>query len=172
MDSRRGWLKMTFGKKLNRIHAWNAWVVVLLAITGVILSIGAIRGDLGAVRVTLKQVHIWVGFVSIALILYYAPMIHKHWKQLRTKLHQRVNLLFVLFLLVGLSVSGLILWQVRSMPPALNNAALLVHDLLTWVGIPYVIYHSISRSRGLKRLKQQEHAALAAAVQEASKALG
>jgi sulfoxide reductase catalytic subunit YedY len=164
MDSPRVWLKQTLGKKLNRIHAWNAWVVMLLAITGVILSIGAIRGELGALRVMLKQIHIWVGFVSIALILYYAPMIRKHWKQLRMKLHQRVNLLFVLLLLTGLSVSGLILWQVRSMPPALNNAALLVHDLLTWVGIPYVIYHSISRSRGLKRLKQHERALEAAAA--------
>jgi sulfoxide reductase catalytic subunit YedY len=168
MESPRGWLKQSFGKRLNKLHGWNAWVVLALAVTGIVLSIGSIRGDLGAFRVTLKQAHIWIGFVSIALIVLYIPMIRKHWKQIRTKLGQKGNLLFVLFLLVGLSVSGLILWQFKHLPKWLDNSALIVHDLFTWVGIPYAIYHSISRSRALKRLKQQERAAGAAAARAAA----
>jgi DMSO/TMAO reductase YedYZ molybdopterin-dependent catalytic subunit len=164
MESRRGWLKQSLGKKLNRIHKWNAWIALILAVTGIVLSIGGIRGDLGAFRVTIKQAHIIFGVVSILILILYAPMIHKHWKQIRGRNNQKGNLVFVLALLVGWSISGLILWQFRSLPPKLNNAALLVHDLLTWVGIPYAAYHSISRSRLLKRQQRQEQAAAAAAA--------
>ncbi|MBP1992948.1 molybdopterin-dependent oxidoreductase [Paenibacillus eucommiae] len=170
MESRRGWLKQSFGKRLNKLHTWNAWIVLILAVTGIILSIGAIRGDLGKFRVMLKQVHIWIGLVSIVLIALYGPMVRKHWKQLRGRINQKGNLLLVIALLVGLSISGLVLWQFKNLPTHWNNAALLVHDLLTWVGIPYVIYHSISRSRLLKRQQQQERAAAAAAAKASAHA--
>ncbi|MNQ81025.1 Sulfoxide reductase catalytic subunit YedY precursor [compost metagenome] len=129
--------------------------------TGIVISIGAIRGELGAFRVTLKQLHIYVGVASILLMILYAPMIRKHWRQIRARRNQRANLVFVLALLIGWAVSGVILWQFRHMPPALNNAALLVHDLLTWVGVPYALYHAISRSRWLKRQQRLEQAAAA-----------
>jgi sulfoxide reductase catalytic subunit YedY len=164
MESRRGWLKQSFGKKLNQIHKWNAWIALILAVTGIVLSIGGIRGDLGAFRVTIKQAHIIFGVVSILILILYAPMIRKHWKQIRGRNNQKGNLVFVLALLIGWSLSGVILWQFRSLPPKLSNAALLVHDLLTWVGIPYAAYHSISRSRLLKRQQRQEQAAAAAAA--------
>lgn len=163
MDDKRGWLKQSFGKRLNRIHSWNAWVLLLLAITGVMLSIGAIRGELGGFRVTLKQVHIVLGVASILLIALYAPMIRKHWRQIRGRRGQRGNLLLVLALLLGWSASGVVLWQFRHLPPAWNNTALLIHDLLTWFGVPYALYHAISRSRWLKRRQRAEQAAAAAA---------
>jgi sulfoxide reductase catalytic subunit YedY len=133
--------------------------LVLLTVTGIVLSIGAIRGDLGAFRVTLKQLHIYLGVASVLLMVLYAPMIRKHWRQIRARRNQRANLVFVLALLIGWAASGVILWQFRHMPPALNNAALLVHDLLTWVGVPYAVYHAISRSRWLKRQQRLEQAA-------------
>src|SRR5262249_5890466 len=34
--------------------------------------------------------------------------------------------------------------------PHWSNSALYVHDVLTWVGLPYIIYHSITRLKWLK----------------------
>lgn len=164
MESKRGWLKQSFGKRLNAIHSWNAWILLLLTVTGIVLSIGAIRGDLGIFRVSLKQLHIYLGVASILLMILYAPMIRKHWRQIRARRNQRANLVFVLALLVGWAASGVILWQFRHLPPALNNTALLIHDLLTWVGVPYAVYHAISRSRWLKRQQRLDQAAAAAAA--------
>ena len=147
---------------MNAIHSWNAWILLLLTVTGIVLSIGAIRGDLGSFRVTLKQLHIYLGVASILLIVLYAPMIRKHWQQIRARRNQRANLVFVLALLIGWAGSGVILWQFRNLPPALNNSALFVHDLLTWVGVPYALYHAISRSRWLKRQQRLDQAAAAA----------
>ncbi|TDF91867.1 molybdopterin-dependent oxidoreductase [Paenibacillus piri] len=162
MESWRGWLKEPYGKKLSKLHAWNAWIVVLLAVTGIILYIPSIRGDLGALRVVMKQAHIVLGFVSIAVIAMYVPLIPKHWKQIRGRLNQRWNLVVVLALLAGWSLTGLLLWQFRSLPPVWSNISLLLHDLFTWIGIPYAAYHSISRSRWLKAMRQQEKRASAA----------
>jgi sulfoxide reductase catalytic subunit YedY len=159
MDKLRDWLKEPYGKKLSKLHKWNAWVVLLLAVTGVVLFVPSIRGDLGAFRVFLKQVHIVLGIVSVILIALYLPLIPKHWKQLKTKLKQRWNLGIVLFLLVGWSITGLVLWQFRSLPPVWSNASLVLHDLFTWVGIPYALYHSISRSRWLKTMRAEEQKA-------------
>ncbi|MCD1259942.1 molybdopterin-dependent oxidoreductase [Paenibacillus athensensis] len=167
MEAKKGWFKQTLGKRLNSLHTWNAWVVVVLAISGVVLSIGAIRGELGAFRVTLKQLHIGFGLISIVLLVLYAPLLRKHWKQLRGRSGQRGNLLLVLGLLLGWSLSGLVLWQYRNLPSMWNNTALLIHDLLTWIGIPYALYHSISRSRWLKRRQREEQAAAAAAARAA-----
>lgn len=162
MESKRGWLKQSFGKRLNAIHSWNAWILLLLTVTGIVLSIGAIRGDLGSFRVTIKQLHIYLGVASILLIALYAPMIRKHWHQIRARRNQRANLVFVLALLIVWAGSGVILWQFRNLPPALNNSALFVHDLLTWVGVPYAVYHAISRSRWLKRQQRLDQAAATA----------
>lgn len=107
MDRWRDWLKESYGKKLSRLHAWNAWVVLLLAVTGVVLYVPTIRGDLGALRVVLKQAHIVLGIASIVLIALYLPLIPKHWKQLKTRLKQRWNLAVVLFLLIGWGLQDL-----------------------------------------------------------------
>ncbi|MEW9700554.1 molybdopterin-dependent oxidoreductase [Paenibacillus sp. SI8] len=161
MDSKRGWLKQSFGKRLASIHSWNAWILLLLTVTGLVLSLGAIRGDLGAFRVTLKQLHIYLGVASLLLLVLYAPMLRKHWRQIRTRTNQRANLVFVLALLIGWGASGVILWQFRHLPPLWNNTALLIHDILTWVGVPYALYHAISRSRWLKRQQRPQQAAVA-----------
>ncbi|NEW09844.1 molybdopterin-dependent oxidoreductase [Paenibacillus sp. SYP-B3998] len=162
MNSKRGWLKQSFGKRLNRIHSWNAWILLLLTATGIVLSFGAIRGDLGIFRVSLKQLHIYLGVASVLLIILYTPMIRKHWHQIRGSGNQRANLVFVLALLLGWGASGVVLWQFRHLPPAWNNKALLLHDLLTWVGVPYAIYHAVSRSRWLKRQQRLDQAAATA----------
>lgn len=147
------WLKNRrkgYGKKLVSIHAWNAWIVVILAISGLMLVGGFWREILGIGRVWLKWLHIIVGLAMLAPVVYYLILAGKHWKQLRNRPWQRVNTIFVLALLVGWLLSGIVLWQFKLAGPRWSNAALLIHDLLTWVGLPYIIYHSITRTKWLK----------------------
>jgi sulfoxide reductase catalytic subunit YedY len=143
--------KPGFGKQLGELHRWNGWLVVFLAISGLLLSWGAIRGWLGEGRVWLKQLHIAVGVLSGILIVLYAPLMKRHLKQLRDRTGQKGNLSFVLVLLIGWLLSGIVLWQLRHFPTHWANAALLVHDLLTWVGLPYILYHSFTRLRWMKQ---------------------
>ena len=144
------WLSgVPYGKRLVKLHRSNAWLLALLAVTGILLFAEPVRA-LGAVRVWLKEGHLWIGAASIAVAALYLPLLPRHWKQLRTKPAQRWNLGLVLFLLAGWSVTGVLLWLVRSLPSGWGNAALLLHDLFTWVGVPYAIYHSITRSRWVK----------------------
>lgn len=137
-------------QKLVSIHAWNAWIVVILSITGLMLVGGFWREILGIGRVWLKWLHIIVGLAMLAPVVYYLILAGKHWKQLRNRPWQRVNTIFVFALLVGWLLSGIVLWQFKLAGPRWSNAALLIHDLLTWVGLPYIIYHSITRTKWLK----------------------
>lgn len=151
MAYRKGWFQEPFGKKLRKLHAWNAWTLLALAVTGIALYVPVLRQVLGEGRVWLKQLHIGIGILSVALLLLYVPHIAKHWRQLRDKMNQRGNLLLVLALVIGWSVTGLVLWQFRQLPPVWSGIALFWHDALTWVGVPYALYHSVSRSRWVKR---------------------
>jgi DMSO/TMAO reductase YedYZ molybdopterin-dependent catalytic subunit len=154
-ERNRGWLKQTFGKKLNKLHKWNAWVILILAVSGMLLYIPSIRGDLGVLRVIMKQVHIYVGLLSIVLIALYSPLLVRHVKQLRNRPGQRFNLGVVLFILIGWSLSGLVLWQLRMFSPIIGSAALFAHDLFSWIGIPYAVYHSLTRLRWIRDDKKR-----------------
>ncbi|MGG1633933.1 molybdopterin-dependent oxidoreductase [Paenibacillus sp. NRS-1760] len=143
-------LRKGYGKKLVSLHAWNGWIVVILALTGLILVGGFWRGVLGEVRVWIKWAHVVVGIASILPVVYYLALAGKHWKQLKQKPWQRFNVLVVLGLLLGWFGSGVLLWQFRAVGPSVSNVALVIHDLLTWVGLPYIIYHSITRVKWLK----------------------
>ncbi|MCZ8524135.1 MULTISPECIES: molybdopterin-dependent oxidoreductase [Paenibacillus] len=111
--------------------------------------------ELGQGRVLLKDAHVWLGLLSMLVLLLYLPLLRKHWRQLSQRPLQRWNLGGVLFLLAGWSITGVLLWQLRRLDPAWGNAALLLHDGFTWVGVPYAVYHSISRSRWVKAAKSQ-----------------
>ncbi|RCW51690.1 molybdopterin-dependent oxidoreductase [Paenibacillus prosopidis] len=143
-------LRKGYGKKLVSLHAWNGWIVVILTLTGLILVGGFWRGFLGEGRVWIKWLHIVVGIASILPVLYYLALAGKHWKQLKQKPWQRFNVLVVLGLLLGWFGSGVLLWQFKAVGPSVSNIALVVHDLLTWIGLPYIIYHSITRAKWLK----------------------
>ena len=143
-------IRKGYGKKLVSIHAWNAWIVVILSITGLILIGGFWRETLGIGRVWLKWLHIAVGLLMLAPVVYYLLLVNKHWKQLRNKPWQKANTIIVLTLLIGWLLSGIVLWQFKLAGPRWSNTALLVHDLLTWIGLPYIIYHAITRTRWLK----------------------
>jgi sulfoxide reductase catalytic subunit YedY len=151
VKSKIPWISRPYAQKLRKLHAWNGWLVLLLTITGILLFLPLFRLTFPQTRVWTKQLHIILGLVSLIPLIMYTPMIVKHMKQIRRKAVQKWNLRIVLLILVGWAVSGLILWQFRQFPPQVNNAALLVHDLISWVGIPYVIFHSVTRMRWVKR---------------------
>lgn len=162
-------LRKGFGKKLVSLHSWNGWIVVILALTGLILVGGFWRGILGEGRVWIKWLHIVVGIASILPVIYYLLLAGKHWKQLKDKPAQRANVIVVLALLLGWFLSGVLLWQFRAVGPRVSNVALVVHDLLTWVGLPYIIYHSLTRVKWLKEpnrrtIKRGDEKEAAAAV--------
>ncbi|SFF26405.1 DMSO/TMAO reductase YedYZ, molybdopterin-dependent catalytic subunit [Paenibacillus algorifonticola] len=144
-------LRKGYGKKLISLHAWNGWIIVILALTGLMLLGGFWRGFLGEGRVWLKWLHIVVGIASLLPVVYYLFLAAKHWKQIKEKPWQKFNVIVVLALLAGWFLSGVLLWQFRLVGPEISNAALLVHDLLTWIGLPYIIYHSITRTKWLKQ---------------------
>ncbi|QAY67130.1 molybdopterin-dependent oxidoreductase [Paenibacillus protaetiae] len=148
-------LRKGYGKKLVKLHAWNAWIVAVLALTGLVLAGGFWRMALGEGRVWIKWLHVAVGLGSLIPVVYYLLLAGKHWKQLRGKRWQRFNVVVVLALLVGWLLSGVVLWQFRAFGPAWSNPALTVHDLLTWIGLPYIIYHSVTRVKWLKEQPQR-----------------
>lgn len=143
--------KPGFGRQLAELHRWNGWLVLVLAISGLLLSWGAARGWLGEGRVWLKQLHIYIGLVTAVVLVLYGPLARRHLRQLRGRPRQRGNLGLVVALLSGWLLSGLVLWQFRRLPTHWANAALVVHDALSWVGIPYLVYHSITRLRWAKK---------------------
>lgn len=144
------WMHWSTGKRLRKLHAWNAWTVLLLAVTGILLPLPEVR-NWGGFRVLLKQVHIGLGVLSVMLLLMYLPLARKHWKQLKGKWGQRSNLVFVLLLLAAWAVSGIVLWQFRILPPRWANVALFWHGFVTWIGVPYAVYHSVTRLGWVKR---------------------
>ncbi|RED57981.1 molybdopterin-dependent oxidoreductase [Cohnella lupini] len=144
--------KPGFGRQLADLHRWNGWIVLILTITGLLLAWDDVRGWLeGHFRNPLKQVHIILGVLSGVLILLYIPLMKRHLKQIRQRPKQKGNLSFVMVLLVGWLLSGIVLWQIRQFPPEWANGALIVHDLLTYFGVPYIIYHSVTRLRWMKK---------------------
>lgn len=144
--------KPGFGKQLADLHRWNGWIVLILTISGLLLAWDVVRGWLnGEARNPIKQLHIILGVLSGVLILLYIPLMKRHLKQIRQRPRQKGNLSFMMVLLIGWFLSGIVLWQLRRFPPEWANGALIVHDLLTWIGVPYIIYHSVTRIRWMKK---------------------
>lgn len=148
-------IRKGYGKKLVSIHLWNAWLVLILAVSGLMLVGGFWRELLGEGRVWLKWAHIVFGLALLIPVVYYLLLAAKHWKRLKGKPAQKANVLFVLTLLTGWLISGVVLWQFRLAGPRAANTALFIHDLLTWVGLPVIIYHSITRVKWLKEPKKR-----------------
>ncbi|HEU5138995.1 MAG TPA: molybdopterin-dependent oxidoreductase [Bacillales bacterium] len=147
MEKKRKWSP----KKLRPLHTWNAWIFYALALSGILLYFPQIRGVIAGFRVTLKHWHIYLGLASILLLLMYSPFFIRHIKRIWRKAGQRYNLLLILIVIIGLSGSGVVLWQFRNLPPVWSSIALVVHDIFSYIGIPYALYHSVSRSQWVKK---------------------
>ncbi|WP_430788935.1 molybdopterin-dependent oxidoreductase [Virgibacillus flavescens] len=148
---------LNVGKRLVRLHHANAILFLLLTITGFILFSSDFRSAFPGFRVDVKNVHIWIGIISMLPLFFYLPKMTKHLNRLRKRINHRNNLFFVIFILVILIVSGLFLTFHRIFPPVISTFMLFVHDIATWVGVPYLVYHSITRSKWFKKLEKNKN---------------
>lgn len=143
---------LKFGQRLKRLHHSNAILFVLLAVTGFFLFSEAFRAAFPTARVLVRESHVAIGFLSCLPLVYYFPKMSRHLSTLTRRVNHRKNLNMVLSLLFVLIASGFILVFHRYFPPAISSFALFVHDIATIIGVPYVTYHSVTRSRWFKRL--------------------
>ncbi|RLQ93864.1 oxidoreductase [Falsibacillus albus] len=143
---------MNFGKRLIRLHHSNAILFLVLTLTGFILFSTTFRSVFPAIRVMIRDVHIWIGVVLCLPFLFYLPKMVKHLNTLKKRKNNRINLYLVLTILILLIVSGFLLTFHRDFAPQVSTGALFIHDFSTWFGVPYVIYHSITRSKWFKKL--------------------
>lgn len=127
------------------LHRWNGWNLLVLLITGYLLFEPRLRAPLAPVRTALKHFHAVDGLLTVGLVLAYIPLLPHHWRKLGARIGQRLNVALVLLLMVGWTVSGVVVWAHRYVPPVWANTALLWHDLLTWYALPWVILHSALR---------------------------
>ena len=146
---------LNFGKKLIRLHHSNAILFFLLSLTGLLLFSSSFRSTFPSVRVLLKDFHIWLGVLSCLPLVFYFSKMKKHVQTLSEKRNNRINLKLVITVIMVLIISGLLLTFQRHTPPVVSSWALIIHDLATWIGLPYVVYHSITRSRWFKKLEQR-----------------
>lgn len=75
----------------------------------------------------------------------------RHLKTLQTKENSRRNLIFIITILILLIVSGFFLTFHRHFSPIVSSFSLFIHDIATWIGVPYAIYHSMTRSKWFKQ---------------------
>lgn len=142
--------------KLKKLHSYNGWAVVLLLLSGVLLFMPSLRGPLSGVRVPLKWVHIGLGFLLAGVVCAYIPHLKTHWGKIKKKPGKKYNLLATLSLLFIWIASGLILTFERLIPVGIAQISLKIHDIFTWLGLPVIAYHVISRYVWLKAKKGEE----------------
>lgn len=142
-------------KRLKQIHYVNIWVIAFLFVSGFLLFLPSLRGVFAAVRVPLKQSHIGIGFLSFLLLLLYVRYSRLHLKTIKKQSGKKWNLSFIITLLLGWTISGFILTFEKSMSDATVQNALLLHDMFTWLGLPILLYHSITRAQWVKKQFKQ-----------------
>ncbi|WP_245805853.1 molybdopterin-dependent oxidoreductase [Bacillus alkalicellulosilyticus] len=140
-----------FCSSLVRLHHTNAFLFFILSISGILLFSSAFRSSFPSLRVPLRDVHIWIGMVSCFPLLLYFLNMRKHIRSIRKRKNNQINLTIVLSILILLIVSGVILTFQRHMSPVVASSSLFIHNLATWFGLPYVIYHSVTRSKWFKK---------------------
>lgn len=147
---------LNFGKRLIRLHHINAILFLVLSVSGFMLFSTSFRSIFPTVRIWIRDIHIWLGFLLCLPLLYYFPKMKQHLMTLKNKKKNRHNLFLVISILILLILSGLLLTFHRLFPPTVNSLSLFIHDLSTWFGVPYAIYHSITRINWSKQLVNRE----------------
>lgn len=131
-------------RRLERLHTWNAWLLLFLALSGIVLYLPGLRAPLAPARVPLKWAHILAGIAAFALLLAYIVHLPRHWRQLGRQIGKRLNAALMVGLLLGWAVSGLVVMQDRLFL-GWTHTALFWHDLFSWIGLPYVAGHALLR---------------------------
>ena len=146
---------LNFGKRLIRLHHANALLFLVLTVSGFILFSTTFRSHFPAIRVMIRDAHIWFGFILCLPLVFYLPKMTKHLSTLRKRKNNRINLQLILTILLLLIVSGILLTYHSQFPPFISTGSLFIHDFATWFGVPYVIYHSVTRSKWFKKLERK-----------------
>lgn len=145
-----------FRKRLAVLHFWNALIIALLALSGLILYSEYWKALLGEARIWIKWLHIIVGLLLGIWLTSNLRLTVNVWNNLKDKLWQRLTVIAVCLLIFCWFVSGILLWLYHAVGPAVTNAALLVHDLATWIGLPLIIYHSLSQIGHWQAIKRHQ----------------
>ncbi len=135
-----------FTWRLAWIHRAYASILLFMAVSGFLLYLPSLRAPLAPVRVALKELHIAAGVAGALLLLVYLIHAVRHWRTLSRWLGRRLNLVVAVLLAVGWTVSGVVLWWDRALLPW-TYTALWWHDILTWIGVPYLTLHAWGRWR-------------------------
>ena len=132
--------------RLAWVHRSYAWSLLLLFASGLLLYLPSLRAPLAPYRVPLERFHIAAGVVQAAFIGVYLAHAARHWRSLGKWLGKRINTAIALVLAIGWTASGVVLWWERALLP-FAHAALVLHDVFTWIGIPYLAAHAVMRWR-------------------------
>ena len=141
--------------RLKRLHHLNGYATLFLFISGILLFIPSLRGPLAPYRVMLKDAHIWIGFATVAFLLLYFRYFAFHYKVIKKQQGKKRNLAMVIGLIIGWIISGTVLTFQRSLPEGLVQASLIAHDVFTWIGLPVLLFHSVTRSGWFRKRSDQ-----------------
>lgn len=142
-----------FSSKLLRLHHTNGILFFILMITGFLLISSFFYTAFPTIRYQLKIFHIWIGLLSIVPLLFYLPKMKDHIKLKQGK--GTFNLYFIIGILAILTLSGLVLTFQKQFPPMIRSVALAMHDITFWIGIPYIVYHALTRSRSFRAMEKR-----------------
>lgn len=145
-----------FKKRWTVLHLWGALIIALLVLSGLILYSEYWKALLGAVRILIKWLHSIAGLLLGILLFSNLRVTVSLWKHLKDKLWQRLHVVIMSLLILCWFVSGILLWLYHAVGPSVTNVALLVHDLATWIGLPLIIYHSLSKIGHWQAIKRHQ----------------
>ena len=145
-------------EKLKTIHTNLIWATYLLLLSGLLLYFPFLRGVFSSFRFLIIWLHDAVGLYMGVMLLTYLTMVGKHWKQLNED-GKKLNLILILIFVTGWSISGLILLAKGLIAPVYNQPALTVHDIFTWAGASYIIFHSLTRYSQLSNVTENDESA-------------
>ena len=135
-------------------HVYTVVGIVLLA-TGALLAWPDLRAQVigGYGRETL-DVHLWAGWIMLATPVLALLALRPIWCDLVRRLGppdgitwRKINIVLTLVAAVALAGSGVLLWLDRGLSVAVIDAALFVHDALSWLILAALVVHVVAAWR-------------------------
>jgi cytochrome b subunit of formate dehydrogenase len=135
-------------------HIYTLVAIVLLA-TGALLAWPDLRARMigGYGRETL-DVHLWAGWIMLAVPVLVLLAARPIWRDLVRRLGppdgvtwRKVNIVLSIAAGVLLAVSGVLLWLDFGLPLAAIDAAIFVHDWISWLILAALAIHLVAAWR-------------------------
>ena len=131
-------------KWLINAHHFHAIFVCLLLLTGLCLYIQPLRTTFNEWKIPLVAIHIWIAIFYILVVLF---SLRGAWNYIYKRAFlKKFNVTFIILLCVAWFVSGLVMYFHISFPATARNLAVTVHDVSTWISLPWIVVHSIGHS--------------------------